>query len=77
MQFWEVHALVPGDFLICDNASVHWAQDSWDALDELLGAAHIKMRFLPTYTVSSKKTPPPLKKRIFLENTEATMKRNL
>lgn len=42
--------LVPGDFLICDNASVHWAQDSWDALDELLQAAHVKMRFLPTYS---------------------------
>ena len=43
-------SLTPGDFLICDNASVHWAQDSWDALDALLGAAQVKMFFLPTYS---------------------------
>ena len=43
-------SLSPGDFLICDNASIHWAQDSWDALDQLLGAAQIKMFFLPTYS---------------------------
>ena len=57
MGFCRIHnkcdfggALVPGDYLICDNASVHWAQATMDALDDLLSTAKIKMRFLPTYS---------------------------
>lgn len=42
--------LVPGDFLIMDNAPVHWHLDTMVALSSLLDQQNIYLRFLPKYS---------------------------
>lgn len=39
-----------GDFLVCDNASIHGGQDSIELLDKLCTAAGVKIVFLPSYS---------------------------
>lgn len=42
--------LVPGDYLMVDNAAVHWAQDSSPILTQILAAFQITLVKLPTYS---------------------------
>jgi len=42
--------LVTGDYLICDNASIHRAAEIHDALSALLTAAGVRLVFLPAYS---------------------------
>jgi len=43
-------ALVAGDHLICDNASIHKADEIHNALAALLAAAGVRLVFLPAYS---------------------------
>jgi hypothetical protein len=42
--------LTTGDFLIVDNASVHWGGETWPLLDTLFRELDIEYVFLPTYS---------------------------
>ena len=46
----EEGRLVEGDWLIVDNASVHFGQETWEPLTTLLSAAGVRYLFLPTYS---------------------------
>jgi len=46
----EYGYLKPGDFLICDNASVHGAYETYDILEYILEHADVKLIFLPAYS---------------------------
>ncbi len=42
--------LVPGDILILDNASIHFAEEISDDLLTMLDESGVSLRFLPTYS---------------------------
>ncbi len=42
--------LVPGDILILDNASIHFAEEICDDLVAMLAESGVALRFLPTYS---------------------------
>ena len=42
--------LVPGDVLVCDNASIHYSAAIAPHLDALLIGCGVRMLFLPTYS---------------------------
>lgn len=46
----EGEHLVSGDYLVCDNATVHVGSDTVDDVFNLLGAYGIHLLFLPTYS---------------------------
>jgi len=46
----ESRYLIPGDYLICDNASIHAAADTYDILEYILDSANVKLIFLPAYS---------------------------
>jgi hypothetical protein len=46
----EEGRLVAGDWLIVDNASIHFGQATWEPLTNLLSAAGVQYIFLPTYS---------------------------
>jgi transposase len=54
--FWSIAWLIEnnylavGDVLVCDNASIHYAQDVADLLSDLLEEATVRLVFLPTYS---------------------------
>lgn len=39
-----------GDVLVMDNAAVHFARDTFEAIDELCASACFTIRFLPAYS---------------------------
>lgn len=43
-------SLVRGDYLICDNAKTHKADDMLDVLEPILAEHGVTLRFLPTYS---------------------------
>jgi len=46
----EIGALVPGDIVILDNASIHYAAEIADPLADVLDSFHVRLVFLPTYS---------------------------
>lgn len=46
----EGNHLISGDWVVCDNAAVHVAGETLDAIFALLGAYDIRLLFLPTYS---------------------------
>jgi transposase len=42
--------LLPGDVLVLDNASIHYALEIRDELDDLLANAQVRLLFMPTYS---------------------------
>jgi len=42
--------LVAGDILICDNAKIHSAQDSWEFIDLILSHFGVRLIYLPAYS---------------------------
>jgi hypothetical protein len=46
----EEKRLVPGDYLVVDNATVHCGSDSWPALHSLLQQQGIQLIYLPKYS---------------------------
>jgi len=43
-------ALLAGDILVLDNASVHWAADTVEELEALVDQADVRLVFTPTYS---------------------------
>jgi len=46
----EAKSLVEGDFLVCDNASIHFSDDTWKEILDLLKVHGIELLFLPAYS---------------------------
>lgn len=46
----EQKRLVPGDYLIVDNATVHCGSDSWEALKRALNLVGVTLIYLPKYS---------------------------
>ena len=42
--------LQPGDILVCDNARIHGAEQTFGSLQILLDAAQIQLIYLPAYS---------------------------
>lgn len=51
IQCIEGQYLVPGDFLICNNATIHKAEDTLLMIQDILHANRVNLIFLPKYTL--------------------------
>jgi transposase len=49
-QYVAAGYLVRGDILLCDNASIHIAEQIWDQLRAVLDQAGVILRLLPAYS---------------------------
>jgi len=43
-------ALVPGDYLVADNAAVHVGEETYEFINDLLKVAGIELIYLPAYS---------------------------
>lgn len=50
LYFIDQGLLVPGDFLVLDNAAIHWANNNWQQLQNLYQQHNIRVLWLPCYS---------------------------